>query len=326
MGRQLCVLFSFLFTLTLSAQDYSDLDRRVKNYPQFSSPEHLAIRISNDFSRDRDRVRAAFVWITENIDYVRTKDDFFSINTSLIYLSPYGREFQIRKYHQKRVQKAFDFKKGYCLDYSLILDHLCRRFGLTSQVIEGLAKTEINDDEGKTFIKNHTWNAIYLNGEWLLMDATWARGYYNPNTQAFVRHTDHYFFTRPEDFAKTHYPADASWQLLDHPISQNDFLSAPIFFPNYFKSSTKISPETKGILEVSNRHESSLEFDYLKNKNNLSYRLQGDVQVRKLKVKKEGKTYKSWIKFGRRMRFAKLLTLFEGNTAILNFKVRPYVP
>ncbi|MGK4568754.1 hypothetical protein [Flavobacterium sp. 3HN19-14] len=53
-----------------NAQDFQKVDGLVKTYPKsFSSPDDLAIRINEDFTRDDEKVRAIYTWMALNIAY-----------------------------------------------------------------------------------------------------------------------------------------------------------------------------------------------------------------------------------------------------------------
>jgi transglutaminase/protease-like cytokinesis protein 3 len=75
---------------------------------------------------------------------------------------------------------------------------------------------------------NHAWNSIWLGDGWYLLDVTWGAGYITEDKE-FVRFiNDAYFLTEPEEFIKGHFPDDMQWQLLDHPISFDEFFEMAV--------------------------------------------------------------------------------------------------
>ncbi|UCD61635.1 MAG: hypothetical protein JSV59_03425, partial [Flavobacteriaceae bacterium] len=156
------LLFSILFLISCAAfsNEYERVDQKVKNYPAFKKVHDLGYRIQNDFSTDEERVRAAFVWLTQNMVYEKSYDDIFRTDQRISYRSESGRQSQIRRVVLDWVEKAFVMRKGVCLEYSLILNELCLQFGLPSKVIVGVAKTDIRFVKGEQTFKNHTWNAV----------------------------------------------------------------------------------------------------------------------------------------------------------------------
>ncbi len=315
----------WLGCLQLHSQKYQAVDTKVKNYPDFSSIEALSIRIKNDFHTKENRVRAAFVWLTNTIDYQRTLDDLFVSNLPLIYYSEQGKNYQINKHERKLIRKAFATRKGVCKDYSLMLDFLCKAFGLKSKIIYGVAKTAIKDLDGKRLVKTHTWNAVALGGEWHLMDPTWASGHFDWDSRRFVKKfTEHFYFTPPAEFIKDHFPSDTSWQLLHEPVQLSTFFSGPIFFPNYFDSQLKLAPETNGTIILTEKNKSFLRFTQLADKKEVYYRVQGDHQMRKMYFRKKDDAYISKIRLRKGLWEQRYLTIFIENKAVLNFKLKQH--
>ena len=321
MFRLMCIL-SLFFTQQNFAQIYNQIDDKVKNYPNFKNIDHLSIRIQNDFKTDSQKIRAAFVWLTENITYGKTLEDLFTSDSKVYYYSPYGKDYQIKKYRQQKIKKAFNNKIGVCYDYSLLLDYLYSDFGIKSKIIYGLSKTDIKDIEGTHLVKNHTWNAVFLDGEWKLLDPTWAAGYFDASSKKYIKSfIEHYYFTEPSDFLKTHFPKNEKWQLIEKPIGLSTFFNAPIFFPGYFGSEFKLRDETKGTLVLTDKNHSVLVFDKLPKKSDIFYKFQGDYRTCRMKFVKKNGTYVSCLKFRKNLKKSQYLTVFNDNLAILNFKV-----
>ncbi len=56
---------------------------------------------------------------------------------------------------------SIDKGRGVCGDYSLLFMHLCRRINIPATY------------EVDPFIRNHAWNSVLINGQWLFVDCTW---------------------------------------------------------------------------------------------------------------------------------------------------------
>lgn len=320
------LLFSVLFLISCFAfsNEYASIDQKVKNYPAFKKVHDLGYRIQNDFSTDEERVRAAFVWITQNMVYEKPYDDIFRTGQRISYQSESGRQDQIRRVVLDWIEKAFIARKGVCIEYSLILNELCLQFGLPSKVIVGVAKTDIRFVKGEQTFKNHTWNAVQLDGVWKLMDPTWASGHLDLVGNKFIRkQLDHYYFTKPEEFIKHHYPNNAEWQLLDDPVDIKQFFSAPIFFPDFFGKGIELSPKTKGIFSISSKDANYIYFDQLPKDHGMYYLVHGEGEYRRMGFKKgKGKSYMSKIKLNKNLhKNHDLLTVFLEDKPILNFKI-----
>jgi transglutaminase/protease-like cytokinesis protein 3 len=320
------LLFSVLFLISCYAfsNEYASVDQKVKNYPSFKKVHDLGYRIQNDFSTDEERVRAAFVWITQNMVYEKTYDDIFRTGQRISYQSESGRQDQIRRVVLDWIEKAFITRKGVCLEYSLILNELCLQFGLPSKVIVGVAKTDIRFVKGKQSFKNHTWNAVHIDGVWKLMDPTWASGHLDLVSKKFIRkQIDHYYFTKPEEFIKHHYPNNPEWQLLDDPVDIEQFFSAPIFLTDFFGTGIKLSPKTKGIFSISSKDANYIYFDQLPKHHGMYYLVHSEGEFRRMGFKKgKGKSYISKIKLNKNLhKNHDLLTVFLEDKPILNFKI-----
>lgn len=319
-------LFFLLFLIGVFsyAIEYRSVDEKVKNYPHFNSLEHLSIRIMNDFRSDSERVRAAFIWIIYNMDYGRSYDAIFKADRYFPYYSEIGRKYQLRQLELEKVDQSFRERLGVCLDYSLILKELCTKFEIPSEIVIGVTKTEIRDLRGDQLLKNHTWNAVQVDGQWKLLDPTWASGQVNKRLfRIYGSYVDHFFFTDPNDFIKSHLPANPAWQLLERPVDARAFARAPSYFPEYFSKDVELSPTTNGIISLSKYNEYLIIFDKLPLADNMHYAINESRNLKKLGIKKEdNQPYVSKIKLKKRLRNNyNYLTVYMDYRPILKFKI-----
>ena len=77
---------------------------------------------------------------------------------------------------------------------------------------------------------NHAWNAVFIRGNWFLLDSTWGAGYLGDDKEYKAEFDEFYFLTDPDKFAISHFPYidDATdetmkWQLLKKPLSLKTF-------------------------------------------------------------------------------------------------------
>ena len=172
------------------SQNYQNIDSIVEKYPKnFKSIETLASWINLDFDSDIDKVRAAYYWLVNNIEYY---SDSVVIKPSFdIYFSEYQRTRHEKQKNKKRIEDAFSTKKANCLGYALSLKLLCDAFNVESEIIKGIAKCDVNDINVDLKIKNHAWNAVKLNDKWHLIDISWATGF-DFNIEEAVNTINHY--------------------------------------------------------------------------------------------------------------------------------------
>ncbi|XP_061700921.1 kyphoscoliosis peptidase [Syngnathoides biaculeatus] len=103
---------------------------------------------------------------------------------------------------------------------------MCRLVGIECQEVAGHSKG-IGYRQGRSLrnVKSdHLWNAVLLGGQWFLMDACWGAGRVDMEHESFVkRFDDFYFLTDPEEFIVSHFPDEERWQLLEAPITLDEF-------------------------------------------------------------------------------------------------------
>ena len=80
---------------------------------------------------------------------------------------------------------------------------------------------------------NHAWNAVKIQDHWRLVDVTWDAGYVE-GTAYHKRYGTGYLFADPQGFLHTHFPADAQWQLLQQPLTAEEFAALPFLDGRFF--------------------------------------------------------------------------------------------
>ncbi|MEX6686508.1 transglutaminase domain-containing protein [Danxiaibacter flavus] len=216
-----------------------------------TSTDTLSQLLTADAKTEMEKVRAIFFWIVNNIDY----------NTNVFYQNRYVRKGNKdeEEYDTSSVLPSLDErvsrlvlkrKVAVCDGYARLFKTLCEHAGITSEVITGYAKTNMNR-VGQRFISNHKWNAVMIDSNWYLLDATWAAGYINGHNEFERQYDANYFLPSPKTFIWDHYPEDVKWALLPEPPSLAEYNRTP-FKTSEFSHSTILSfkPE-KGLVEAS---------------------------------------------------------------------------
>ncbi|KAK6033647.1 hypothetical protein OSTOST_00245 [Ostertagia ostertagi] len=136
-----------------------------------------------------------------------------------------------------------------CDGYARLFKTLCDYAGLRSAIITGFAKGDLSRQ--LKFRCNHTWNAVYIDSAWHLLDITWASGYTNYRGDEFVkRFDDTYFLAPPENFIKDHFPDDLRWTLMQKPPLPGEFNSSPYKNKSFTKYSISAYAPGGGIIEA----------------------------------------------------------------------------
>ena len=179
---------------------YQAVDARMRQVPDSSArtAAGLARYISAAFPTEGDRVRAAFVWVARNIRY----------DVENMFMLEYGREPAVV------TQETLDKRLGVCRHYAELYSAVANQAGVLTYVVPGYSS--LRDAVG------HAWCASRIDGQWVLLDPTWAAGRVVNNKFVFQL-SNEYFRVAPKAFIETHMPFDPLWQLLPAPRTPQQF-------------------------------------------------------------------------------------------------------
>lgn len=113
-----------------------------------------------------------------------------------------------------------------CGGYVALYQRLAAEAGLQVAPVEGYAKGFDYRFGQSTRRPNHAWLALYLGGRWRLLDPTWGSGVVRDGRfeRAF---TWDFFLTDPETLVLSHFPVAQRWQLVERPMSRDEFERLP---------------------------------------------------------------------------------------------------
>ena len=183
------------------------IDAHVLSTPneETASVERLSQYLANPWQGDRNKAYAIFRWLSFNVAY--DVDGFF------------GRT-------EKRgcdASNVLQHRVSVCAGYANLFESLGKAAGLKVHTIGGYAKGYGFEPGQRIKDTNHAWNAVQVNGEWYICEPTWGAGYLG-NDLTFHRSPDVAMFLMDPEYAIcSHYPSDEQWQLLDQPISKEEF-------------------------------------------------------------------------------------------------------
>ena len=183
------------------------IDAHVLSTPEAEteSVERLSRYLTNPWKGDRNKAYAIFRWLSFNIAY--DVDGFF------------GRTAK----NSCDAESVLRQKVCVCAGYANLFEGLSKAAGLQIHTIDGYAKG-YGFEPGQQFkTTNHAWNAVRVNGEWFICEPTWGAGYLG-NDLTFHRSPNVAMFLMDPEYAIcSHYPVDQKWQLLDQPITKEEF-------------------------------------------------------------------------------------------------------
>ncbi len=191
------------------------IDQHALDAPEWAeeSVESLAAYLIEPAQNDLEKVRAIFRWITHNIAYDRE-----------------GLRAGIRG--DQSAEGALASRKVVCEGYSRLFKALGHLAGLEVAYITGWVREERAAAflEGTTPLEDpnyHAWNAVRIGGDWYLLDTTWA------DDNAIVE--EFFFLTPPDQLIYTHFPRNPIWQLLEIPITREEFTELLLVRPSFFR-------------------------------------------------------------------------------------------
>ncbi len=148
---------------------------------------------------------------------------------------------------------VFARKTAVCAGYAHLMSALGKAAGVEIAFVTGYARDSMlqvsasTDDSVIAGLQGyaHAWNAAKVDGQWLLIDATWD----DPKDAGDpIRST--YLFTPPQLFAYQHLPESAAWQLLAMPLSPGDFVRQPLLTPTAGRLGVTLEEPTRSQVTV----------------------------------------------------------------------------
>lgn len=207
------IFFLVVATQTVFAQkttvnDYTIIDKKALQLADSltKNTDQIANYITSNFTTDKEKSRAIFIWIASNIQY--DVDNMFAIN------------FYEKK--DEKIAKPLRTRKGICENYASLFTDICIKSGIKAFLIEGYTK-----QNGFADYIPHAWSAALIDGSWFLFDPTWGSGYINGG-KFFKKINNDYYKVSPSTLIKSHMPFDYLWQFLSYPITNQEFYEGKI--------------------------------------------------------------------------------------------------
>jgi hypothetical protein len=197
--------------------DFSKVDKFALQTPDSMTTdvEQLALYLTSSHfaSSTEKKIRAIYVWVSQNIHY----DNDFDLT------SPFTTPDVVATQDADVVLAA---RKGVCMGYAQLFVALTQATGLKAEVVDGIIK----QSDGTVPKMGHSWVAVRLRRKadmdakaeprWYLCDPTWAAP---ASKNEFGKINETYFLAEGEDFIKDHMPLDPMWQLLERPATADVF-------------------------------------------------------------------------------------------------------
>ncbi|NIG57093.1 transglutaminase domain-containing protein [Chitinophaga sp. Cy-1792] len=149
-----------------------------------------------------ESLKSIYAWVGKNIAY----------DTHDTYNPQYYKDTA------DAVAKTLRSRQAICYGYASLFVDIAQKAGIPSIVVTGYT---IQDGELSAG-GSHAWVAAMDNGQWVLIDPTWAAGGVNSSNMFVPSFNWKYFMVQPAVFLKTHVPYDPMYQFLDHPFRHDE--------------------------------------------------------------------------------------------------------
>ena len=188
-----------------ATRNYTEVDKHALNLPsKYKSIPALANDLFTPFTTQQEKVRAIFMWITNNISYdcvaYHSKK---STRVTFTYTTEAELAAKKEKYYYDYATRTLQSRKAVCEGYAALFNALCKIAGIQSEVVIGTASNNTEKikrlKERKNFFTNHTWNKVLIDNVWYYADATWASGYCDVGVKHFFKEFKPYYYITPLD-------------------------------------------------------------------------------------------------------------------------------
>ncbi|KAA0717795.1 Kyphoscoliosis peptidase [Triplophysa tibetana] len=191
--------------------------------------QSIARAVTEGARNDLEKLRAVWIWLCHNIEY--DLEGYLGLSQKIF--SP---------------DEVIRTGKGVCSGYSYLCVEMCREVGIDCVEVSGYSKG-MGYQTGHSLAEkrsDHEWNAVFMGGQWCLLDSCWGAGTVNMKTQTFLkRYDDFYFLTEPSEFINSHFPDDQTWQQLSTPISMEEFEARPLKTSAFYQFGLTLSDPTQ---------------------------------------------------------------------------------
>lgn len=232
-------------------QDFSHVDSTIfamNSWPRMMSPEAFATsRIGRQFEYELDQLRAIFDFCASKISWeqdYQEEDEEERMNPDNI-AAALSRLMQSRRATPRELALCFKV--------------MCDALDIPCDVVTGHLKIpgEIWERPGISPPINHYWNAVIINDEWKIMDASLASStfptkdcYYRLEKGVSVNHF--YFMASPHQIIYTHVPSMDFDQHIVPTMDPQDAMALPLVGPTAFEHNMKLLDYDSGTTRLNN--------------------------------------------------------------------------
>jgi len=203
----------FAQAATKEYKRFRKIDNRAKKAPEnvTTSVQMLTDYLTMPAKNERQKVRAIYIWIANNIHY----DDTAFFHGTEVY-----KKINWVHYQKQKAENVLKNRVAVCEGYANLFKKMCEQANITAECITGSCK----DMYGNLADMKHAWCVVKVGNEWFMTDPTWGAGAMDTKNQKYIRrYNDAYFLPDKNVFLKDHFPDDPLWQFSEKLMSEADF-------------------------------------------------------------------------------------------------------
>ncbi|KIW18200.1 hypothetical protein PV08_02488 [Exophiala spinifera] len=184
------------------------------------------------------RLRAIFIWCAERISWEEDHDmGGYNYNSAI------------------DTRRVIQSRRGNSQEVSALIVEMCSAIGIHAEIVQGYLKTPGEDlDLDSLSRPNHFWNAILVDNEWRMMDASLA----SPTNPKRILYSSisttiaeaWYFLAKPSEISWTHVPVEDAQQHMIPSISADVLLSLPGTCPPFFRQGLSMHAYDTSIIRM----------------------------------------------------------------------------
>ncbi|KIW98632.1 uncharacterized protein Z519_00293 [Cladophialophora bantiana CBS 173.52] len=226
----------------LSNPSFSQVDkaaRFITSFPSSITAASLAMGfICRPYRSGVQRLRAIFIWCAERISWEEDQDfDGYNFNQAV------------------DTRRVIQSKRGSSQEVAGLVLEMCTAIGIHAEIVHGYLKTPGEElDLDAISRPNHFWNAVLVDGEWRMIDASLAsptnpkRALYSSVSTSIAEAW--YFLTRPSELCWTHVPVDEAQQHMIPSIGPDVLLALPGTGPPFFRQGLSMHAYDTSIIRL----------------------------------------------------------------------------
>lgn len=232
---------TFTFGQGESINKYTEIDAVVRGkWIKGNDATTIADELAYEYDSDEEKVRAIFVWITDNIEYsydvyLAQKDDKSERRIKAKTDEEYAE--LLLEQREEDLKTCLKKRGGVESDFSFLFMQMCKAVNIEAGEIEGYLRKSERRIGTMPRRPDHVWNWAIIDGEKQLFDVFLASGSFDKKEKLFTKEFDGgYFMPKPRVMVLDHYPADSTLLMIEPLISQQEFADQPFKLKEYSES------------------------------------------------------------------------------------------